>query len=116
MDGTDEILQRLHDSEINFLLWCFWDCGLRWALGDELNGWMLDGAAPTPRDGACRGGVCRIPDERLRGLVEAAARGAALDAATATSLTMAEPAGVAGKRGADGDAVATRAGPIRVTR
>lgn len=31
-------LQRLYDSEINFVIDCFYDVGFTWALGDKLNG------------------------------------------------------------------------------
>lgn len=32
-------LQDLYDSEINFVIECFWDAGFRVSLGDRLNGW-----------------------------------------------------------------------------
>jgi hypothetical protein len=42
MDDSAETLQRLHDSEINAELSCFYDCGWRWRIGDNLNGWMAE--------------------------------------------------------------------------
>jgi hypothetical protein len=46
MDAA-EILQRLHDSEINWSLSAFYDSTFRWALGDELNGVTTEGRART---------------------------------------------------------------------
>ena len=37
------VFQDLYDSEINFLVSCFWDGGFEVALGDELNGWKVRG-------------------------------------------------------------------------
>jgi hypothetical protein len=42
MDPTAQILQHLHDSEINFMIVAFWDCGFRVLLGDELNGFVAE--------------------------------------------------------------------------
>ncbi len=41
------VLQQMQDSEINFKLECFWDAGFLWMLGDEMNGYIADGAAQT---------------------------------------------------------------------
>lgn len=37
------ILQELYDSEINFSMACFWDGGIDWKLGDEVNGFKAMG-------------------------------------------------------------------------
>ena len=42
-----EILQRLYDSEINAGIEWVWDGGVKWQLGDELNGWRATGSAAT---------------------------------------------------------------------
>lgn len=42
MDQTAQILQDLHDSEINFTIVAFSDCGFRVLLGDELNGFVAE--------------------------------------------------------------------------
>lgn len=42
MDPTAQILQDLHDSEINFMIVAFSDCGFRVLLGDELNGFVAE--------------------------------------------------------------------------
>jgi hypothetical protein len=39
--------QGLYESEINFTVSAFWDCGFRWSLGDPLNGFIAEGSAPT---------------------------------------------------------------------
>lgn len=40
-------LQRLYDSEINFMLSCFWDGGIDWKLGDLQNGFQDGGNEDT---------------------------------------------------------------------
>jgi hypothetical protein len=40
-----EIIQRLHDSEINGSVDWFFDGEWRWRIGDNLNGWRLEGKA-----------------------------------------------------------------------
>jgi len=37
-DSLDEVLRRMYDSEINFLISAFWDAGYLVALGDRANG------------------------------------------------------------------------------
>ena len=45
---ADEIVQRLHDSEINGAIdWWFFDSAWHVRLGDELNGWKLEVQAET---------------------------------------------------------------------
>jgi hypothetical protein len=39
------VLQRLYESEINFLVRAFWDAGFDWGLGDEVNGIIEAGHA-----------------------------------------------------------------------
>jgi hypothetical protein len=41
------VLQRLYDAKVNFTISTLWDCGFRWQLGDELNGYVLEGRATT---------------------------------------------------------------------
>src|SRR6185312_15254854 len=48
IDGT-EIIQRLHDSEINAMVSWFFDGEFRWSIGDEFNGWRLEGRAESAR-------------------------------------------------------------------
>lgn len=43
-------LQALYDSEINFSISTFWDCGFTWKLGDEMNGFDADGEARTLKE------------------------------------------------------------------
>ncbi|WP_407188595.1 hypothetical protein [Bradyrhizobium centrosematis] len=46
MTGTTaHILQDLYDSEINFAIATFWDCGFEIRLGDPLNGFAAIGNA-----------------------------------------------------------------------
>ena len=40
-------MQGLYESEINFSVSAFWDCGFWWRLGDPLNGVLADGSAAT---------------------------------------------------------------------
>lgn len=40
-------LQKLYDSEINCKIEWFWDTGVEWYLGDEMNGWKKDGRVDT---------------------------------------------------------------------
>lgn len=42
-----DILQALYDSEINFNMACFWDGGIDWKLGDEINGFKAMGCNET---------------------------------------------------------------------
>jgi hypothetical protein len=42
-----EILDRLHASEINGEVSWLYDIGFRWRLGDDINGWVLEGADAT---------------------------------------------------------------------
>ena len=42
-----DILQELYESEINFEMSCFWDGGIDWKLGDEMNGFNAKGCADT---------------------------------------------------------------------
>jgi hypothetical protein len=44
-----EILQALYDSEINFSLRAYWDLGVDWKLGDEMNGFRAEGRAQSVR-------------------------------------------------------------------
>jgi hypothetical protein len=37
---TEDILKKLYESEINFSIRSFWDCGYVIKLGDHLNGWL----------------------------------------------------------------------------
>jgi hypothetical protein len=46
-DLATSVLQGLYESEINYTVSAFWDCGFRWSLGDPLNGFLADGAAQT---------------------------------------------------------------------
>ena len=39
---SDENLQQLYASEINFRISSFWDCGFDIAIGDDLNGWLAE--------------------------------------------------------------------------
>jgi hypothetical protein len=43
----NEILQCLYDSEINARIEWVWDGDVEWRLGDEHNGWKVDGNAVT---------------------------------------------------------------------
>ncbi len=45
-----ERLQALYDSEINCKLAWFWDGGINWYLGDELNGYKAQGYSLTLRE------------------------------------------------------------------
>jgi squalene cyclase len=40
--GNDAIFRDLYDSEINYSISCFWDCGWAVKLGDALNGWAAE--------------------------------------------------------------------------
>jgi hypothetical protein len=46
-DEATESLQALYDSEINFVIATFWDCGFIWRLGDDFNGFKAQGTAKT---------------------------------------------------------------------
>jgi hypothetical protein len=46
-DLAPSILQGLYESEINFTVSAFWDCGFRWSVGDPLNGFVAEGSAQT---------------------------------------------------------------------
>ena len=53
MQDSSEILQRLHDSEIDgSLSWSF-DGGFLWELGSSLTGQTQTGAAPTAIEAMC---------------------------------------------------------------
>jgi squalene cyclase len=39
---NDTIFRDLYDSEINYSISCFWDCGWTVKLGDPLNGWAAE--------------------------------------------------------------------------
>ena len=41
--NASEIIQRLQDSKINGMISWFFDGEWRWAIGDDLNGWKLEG-------------------------------------------------------------------------
>jgi hypothetical protein len=41
------ILQRLYDSEINVWITSFWDDGFYVRLGDEMNGFRIEGRCDT---------------------------------------------------------------------
>jgi hypothetical protein len=47
MANPARVLQQLYDAEINFTISTLWDCGFRWQLGDELNGYVAEGRAAT---------------------------------------------------------------------
>jgi hypothetical protein len=47
MADPAHVLQQLYDAEINFSISTLWDCGFRWQLGDELNGYVAGGWAET---------------------------------------------------------------------
>jgi hypothetical protein len=70
-----EVPQRLYDSEINFVIATFWDCGYRVRLGDDLNGYRAEGEVRTYVEALAwlmrrRGGTIQIvymlPASRLR--------------------------------------------------
>jgi hypothetical protein len=44
------VLQRLYDSEINFVIEAFYDAGFYVKLGDEMNGFEAEGRCPTWAD------------------------------------------------------------------
>jgi hypothetical protein len=44
---SSNVLQALYDSEINFLVAPFWDCGFVVKLGDSLNGYNAEGLVDT---------------------------------------------------------------------
>jgi hypothetical protein len=44
-DLATSTLQGLYESEINFTVSSFWDCGFRWKLG--VNGFVAEGSAAT---------------------------------------------------------------------
>jgi hypothetical protein len=46
-DLATSTLQGLYESEINYTVSAFWDCGFRWKLGDDLNGFVAEGTAAT---------------------------------------------------------------------
>ena len=58
MDGPqpsltlDDVLARLYESEINFSLSAFWDCGITVKLGDRMNGFSAETEVRTPREAA----------------------------------------------------------------
>lgn len=41
------ILQDLYDSEINYTIAAFWDCGFRVMLGDDVNGYDAETRVPS---------------------------------------------------------------------
>lgn len=44
---THSVFQQLHDSEINFCVCCFADCGFHVELGDDLNGIRAEARLPS---------------------------------------------------------------------
>jgi hypothetical protein len=46
-DLVTSVLQRLYESEINFTVSSLWDCGFRWKVGDDVNGFIAEGSATT---------------------------------------------------------------------
>jgi hypothetical protein len=46
-DLATSTLQGLYESEINLTVSSFWDCGFRWKLGDDVNGFVAEGSAAT---------------------------------------------------------------------
>jgi hypothetical protein len=59
--NLEEVLQDLYDSEINAVISWLWDGGIDVGLGDELNGYDVEGQVSTfaeatawLRDQACR--------------------------------------------------------------
>jgi hypothetical protein len=59
-----EILQRLHDSEINVELRCFYDWGWRWRLGDA----VTEGVATTAAEaivGLAEAAFAEFPHSRF---------------------------------------------------
>jgi hypothetical protein len=50
--NPSEQLKKLYASEINFRIEAFWDAGFRWKLGDDVNGYVAEGAAKTLEDAA----------------------------------------------------------------
>ena len=68
-------LQRLYQSEINFALSTFWDCGFRWWLGDGLNGYVDAGEAESfadAVDGIVRAAIRHYPDSDFARTAKAA--------------------------------------------
>lgn len=68
MPTPTQILQALHDSEINGRISWFYDGAIVWDIGDESNGWKETGNAKT-LDAAVRGlaeaAVRRYPDSEF---------------------------------------------------
>ena len=61
----NNVLQALYGSEINFSLSTFWDAGFDWKLGDDMNGFVAEGAAKTLAEAisALANAACRhFPD------------------------------------------------------
>jgi hypothetical protein len=58
MDGLqpplclDDVLARLYESEINFSLSAFWDCGVTVKVGDRVNGFSAETDVRPPREAA----------------------------------------------------------------
>jgi hypothetical protein len=58
MDGLqppltlDDVLARLYESEINFSVSAFWDCGITVKLGDHINGFSAETEVRTPSEAA----------------------------------------------------------------
>jgi hypothetical protein len=67
------ILQRLHDSEINWMLSCFYDGEFRWAIGGELNGWKHVDKASSAREA-----VVRLAETAYRLVAPAPAKAASI--------------------------------------
>ncbi len=44
---TNEVLQRLYDSEINGRIEWVWDGGVTWSLGDDYKSWKVTGREAT---------------------------------------------------------------------
>ena len=44
------VLQALYDSEININMHWFWDGGIEYGIGDEMNGWKYESRKETIRE------------------------------------------------------------------
>ena len=69
-----ERLQALYDSEINFKISCFWDGGIDWAIGDDLNTYLAKGTAASIHDAVnelCLVAVRLYPDSTFAAGVSA---------------------------------------------
>lgn len=47
-----DTLQALYESEINFAVLTFWDCGVCWKLGDAVSGYKAEGRAASMAEAA----------------------------------------------------------------